>query len=154
MPSDGFTGCSSGNYARKHNGWVDFSNVAATSNLRFTAFPTDFATLPTFSYVVPNLCNDMHDCSISTGDTWVRTHLDAYAQWARTHNSLLIVTFDEDSGTSTNKIFTVIVGQHVKTGTFSESVNHYTILRTVEDAYGLPAIGAAASATPILDIWQ
>jgi len=153
MPSDGYTGCTSGNYARKHNGWVNFSNVPASSNVRFSTFPTDFTALPTFSYVVPNLCNDMHDCSIGTGDSWLQAHLNTYAQWARTHNSVLIVTFDEDSGTSTNQIFTVFVGQHVKVGSFSESVNHYSILRTVEDAYGLAAIGGAASKSPITDIW-
>jgi acid phosphatase len=38
----------------------------------------------------------MHDCPVSTGDSWARSHLDAYAQWAKTRNSLLIVTFDED----------------------------------------------------------
>src|SRR5262249_10469669 len=105
MPSAGYTGCSSaGLYARKHNGWVDFDNVPPTSNQPFSAFPTSFADLPAFSYVVPNLCNDMHDCSVRTGDTWVRTHLDAYAQWAMTHNSVLIVTLDEDTGSAANRI--------------------------------------------------
>lgn len=154
MPSNGYTGCTSGNYARKHNGWVDFSNVPASNNLTFASFPTDFTRLPSFSYVVPNLCNDMHDCSIGTGDSWLRSHLDAYAQWAKTHNSVLIVTFDEDSGTSTNQIFTVFVGQHVKVGSFTESINHYSILRTVEDAYGLAAVGGAATKSPITDIWN
>jgi hypothetical protein len=154
MPSDGYTGCSSGTYRRKHNSWVDFNNVPATSNVRYSTFPTNYASLPTVSFITPNMCNDMHDCSISTGDTWLKNNLDAYAQWAKTHNSLLIVTFDEDSGTSTNQIFTVFVGQHVKLGTYSESINHYSILRTIEDAYGLAAIGGAASKSPITDCWQ
>jgi acid phosphatase len=154
MPSDGYTGCSSGTYMRKHNSWVDFGNVPAASNVRYSTFPTDYSTLPAVSFVTPNMCNDMHDCSIGTGDTWLKNNLDAYAQWAKTHNSLLIVTFDEDSGTSTNKIFTAFVGQHVKVGTYSESINHYSILRTIEDAYGLAAIGGAASKSPITDVWQ
>jgi hypothetical protein len=154
MPSNGYTGCTSGNYARKHNSWVDFGNVPAASNLTYASFPTDFTTLPTVAFVSPNLCSDMHDCSISTGDTWVNSHLSAYATWAKTHNSLFIVTFDEDSGSSVNQIFTVFSGQHVKTGSYSESINHYTILRTIEDAYGLTAIGNAASKSPIADCWQ
>jgi acid phosphatase len=154
MPSDGYTGCSSGTYMRKHNSWVDFSNVPASSNLRYTAFPTDFTQLPTVAFVTPNMCNDMHDCSISTGDTWLQSHLDGYAQWAKTHNSLLIVTFDEDSGTSVNQIFTTFVGAHVLTGSYSESINHYTILRTIEASYGLPGLNNAASKSPILDVWQ
>jgi hypothetical protein len=154
MPSDGYTGCSSGTYRRKHNSWVDFTNVPASSNVRYSTFPTNFTSLPAVSFVTPNMCNDMHDCSISTGDTWLRNHLDAYAQWAKTHNSLLIVTFDEDSGSSVNQIFTVFVGQHVKLGNYSEHINHYNILRTIEDAYGLTPINNAASAAPITDCWQ
>jgi acid phosphatase len=100
------------------------------------------------------MCNDMHDCSIGTGDTWLKKNLDAYAQWAKTHNSLLIVTFDEDSGTSVNQIFTTFTGANVKVGSYSESINHYTVLRTIEAAYGLPGIGNAASKSPILDVWQ
>jgi hypothetical protein len=95
----------------------------------------------------------MHDCSISTGDTWLQTHLNAYAQWATTHNSLLIVTFDEDDGTGGNNIATLFYGQPVKQGTYTEHINHFNVLRTVEDMYGLPYAGAAATATPITDCW-
>jgi acid phosphatase len=154
MPSDGYTGCSSGTYRRKHNSWVDFSNVPAASNLRFSKFPSDFTQLPSVAFVTPDMCSDMHDCSIGTGDTWLKNKLDAYAQWAKTHNSLLIVTFDEDSGTSVNQIFTTFTGAHVKVGSYSESINHYTVLRTIEASHGLPGIGNAASKSPILDIWQ
>jgi hypothetical protein len=154
MPSDGYTGCSSGRYMRKHNSWVDFSNVPAASNVRYSAFPSDFTQLPTVSFVTPDMCNDIHDCSIGTGDSWLKSNFDAYAQWAKTHNSLLIVTFDEDSGTSVNQIFTTFVGAHVITGSYSESINHYTILRTLEASYGLPGINNAASKSPILDVWQ
>ncbi len=154
MPSDGYTGCSSGTYRRKHNSWVDFSNVPAASNVRYSSFPTDFTRLPTVAFVTPDMCNDMHDCSVGTGDTWLKKNLDAYAQWAKTHNSLLIVTFDEDSGTSVNQIFTTFTGANVKVGSYSESINHYTVLRTIEASAGLPGIGNAASKSPILDVWQ
>jgi len=154
MPSDGYTGCSSGTYMRKHNSWVDFSTVPATSNLTYARFPADYTTLPTVSFVTPDMCNDMHDCSIGTGDTWLRTHFDAYAQWAKTHNSLLIVTFDEDNSLSLNHISTTFVGARVKTGSYSEKINHYNVLRTIEAAYGLPGIGGAASLSPITDVWS
>ncbi|MDT5041826.1 MAG: phosphatidylinositol-3-phosphatase [Actinoplanes sp.] len=154
MPSDGYPGCSSGTYRRKHNSWVDFSNVPAASNLTYARFPTNFSTLPTVSFVTPNMCNDMHDCSIGTGDTWLRSHVDSYAQWAKTHNSLLIVTFDEDNNTSINRISTSFVGAHVTTGSYAEKITHYTVLRTIEAAYGLPGIGGAASLNPITDVWS
>jgi phosphatidylinositol-3-phosphatase len=154
MPSDGYTGCSSGNYARKHNPWVDFSNVPASSNLRFADFPTDYTTLPKVSFVVPNLCNDMHDCSVSTGDTWLKNHLGAYATWAKTHNSLLLVTFDEDDHSASNRIPTLFYGAHVATGSYSEHVTHYTVLRTLESLGGLGCVANSCSVNAISDIWN
>ena len=156
MPSNGYTGCTSGNYARKHNSWVDFNNVPAADNLTYASFPTsaNYASLPTVSFVTPNLCNDMHNCSVATGDTWLKNNVKPYATWALTHNSLLIVTFDEDSGTSVNQIETFFVGQHVKVGSFSESINHYNVLRTLEDAYGLAPVANAATAASITDVWK
>jgi phosphatidylinositol-3-phosphatase len=152
MPSNGYTGCDTGTYARKHNPWVMFSNVPASDNLTFASFPTDFTTLPPVSFVVPNLDDDMHDGTIAQGDSWLKGHLDSYAQWAKTHNSELILTWDEDEdGGGNNQIATVMVGASVKTGRYSEHVNHYNVLRTLEDFYGLPHAGASASATPITD---
>jgi hypothetical protein len=153
MPSDGYTGCTSGNYARKHNPWVDFADVPASANLRFTDFPTDYTKLPAVSFVVPNLQDDMHDGTIQQGDTWLKQHLDGYVQWAKTHNSVFVLTFDEDDYTSANQIPTVITGAGVKTGNYGENISHYSVLRTIEDAYGLPHAGSAATATPITDIW-
>ena len=156
MPSAGYTGCSSGTYMRKHNSWVDFTNVPAASNVTYGSFPTSagYASLPTVSFVTPNMCDDMHDCSIATGDGWLQSNLDAYAQWAKTHNSLLIVTFDEDNSLSLNHIYTAFVGAHVAAGTYSEKITHYTVLRTIESAYGLSAIGGAASVSAITDVWN
>ncbi|MCW3844220.1 alkaline phosphatase family protein, partial [Micromonospora yasonensis] len=81
MPSVGYTGCAHGRYARTHNPWVNFTNVPASSNLRFADFPTDYATLPELSIVVPDFCQDMHACPVPTGDTWLRNNLGAYATW-------------------------------------------------------------------------
>ena len=162
LPSAGSTVCTApsptppttSGYARKHNPWVNFTNVPASSNQPFTAFPSDYTQLPTVSWVVPNLCNDMHDCSIATGDTWLHNNLGAYATWASTHNSLLIVTFDEDdSRTTANQITTIFYGQQVRAGNYAERIDHFSVLRTMEDMYGLPYAGAAATATSITDVW-
>ncbi|WP_222853789.1 alkaline phosphatase family protein [Fodinicola acaciae] len=154
LPSAGYTGCSSSDYRRKHAPWVNFDNVTQSMHVPFSSFPSDYTKLPTLSFVIPNMCNDMHDCSIGTGDTWQKTHLDAYAQWAKTHNSLLITTFDEDNFTSVNQIYTSFVGSNIKVGSYSEQVDHYRILRTIEDMYGLPALGNAASRTAITDVFN
>ncbi|MFL6140635.1 MAG: alkaline phosphatase family protein [Labedaea sp.] len=154
LPTTGFTGCTTGRYARKHSPWVDFSNLAGSTNKPFTAFRTDFTKLPTLSFVIPDLCNDMHDCSVATGDDWLRIRVKPYADWAKTHNSVLIVDFDEDDFTTANRIPTVFYGQHVKTGTYTERITHYSVLRTIEDMFNLAHIGSAASANTIADSWQ
>jgi acid phosphatase len=133
---------------------VNFGNLPASVNQPFSAFPADFAALPAVAFVVPNMCSDMHDCSIATGDQWLRDHLDPYAQWAKTNNSLLIVTFDEDSGTQRNQIATVLVGEQIQPGSYAEPTTHYTILRTIEDAYGLPALGQAGRVKPLQTVWR
>ena len=81
--------------------------------------------------MIPNLDHDMHDGTIAQGDTWIHDNLDGYVQWAKTHNSLLVLTFDEDDNTLANQIPTVIVGQRVQPGQYSEHVNHYNVLRTI-----------------------
>jgi acid phosphatase len=93
-------------YGRKHVPWISFGNVPngtsieTSSNLRFADFPSDFSRLPTVAIVIPNLDHDMHNGasaqSMPAGDAWLRDNLDRYYQWAKTHNSLLIVTFDEN----------------------------------------------------------
>jgi hypothetical protein len=154
MPYDGYTGCSSGDYARKHSPWVNWSNVPASSNLTLNAFPSDYSQLPTVSFVTPNLNNDMHDGTVAQGDTWLKDHFDSYVQWAKTHNSLLVLTFDEDDNSSGNRIPTVFVGASVAAGDYTEHIDHYDVLRTLEDAYDLPYAGASASATAITDVWS
>jgi hypothetical protein len=162
LPSAGSLVCNSGGedgYWRKHAPWTNFTNLHQTTVSRpYSAFPTDFAKLPTVSFVVPNQCNDMHNvprCSVSTGDTWARHHLDAYAQWAKTHNSLLIVTWDEDDTCSGchNQIATFFVGARINPGNYSERIDHYTVLRTIEAMYGLPGVGSAANRSAITDVF-
>lgn len=155
LPGAGFTGCSSPDdrYARKHNPWVDFANIPADGNLPLSALPTDLAALPTVAIVIPNLCHDMHDCPVATGDAWAQQHLTGYLDWARIHNSLLIVTFDEDAGTAANHIPTVFAGPMVRAGDVPNRIDHYAILRTIEDMYQLAPLGAAATTPPITGIW-
>jgi acid phosphatase len=154
LPRAGFTGCDAGDYARRHNPWVNFDGLPDSVNQPYSALPADFADLPTVSFVVPNLCNDMHDCDVATGDRWARANLADYVTWAQQNNSLLVVTFDEDSGSSANDIATVLVGPMVNSGASDQRIDHYSLLRTLEDMYGLPPLGQAADAEPLNGIWM
>jgi hypothetical protein len=153
LPSPRWTGCASGRYKRKHNAWVNFSNLGTGANQPFSAFPSNYGRLPTVSFVSPNMCHDMHDCSVGTGDRWLKAKIDKYARWAMTHNSLLVVTFDENAGGTVNQIPTLLVGQQVRPGLYPEWMDHYTLLRTLEDAYGLAPLGHAREAKPLSTVW-
>jgi acid phosphatase len=167
LPAIGSTVPRSGRYDRTCAPWISFANipngttVATSSNLRFDDFPINFDDLPTVALVIPDMTNNMHDGvipkSIRTGDTWLRTHLDGYYQWAKQNNSLLIVTFDENNDTGAlgltdpaavapakrNRIITILAGAHIKRGEYSEGrgVTHVNLLRTLEAMYGLPRSG-------------
>jgi acid phosphatase len=154
LPGVGSMVCSYGKYARKHAPWTDFSKDLASDNRPFSNFPSDFSKLPTVAWVIPNLDDDMHDGTIQQGDRWLQTNLMPYVTWAQNNNSLLIVQFDEDDGTSGNHIATIFVGPMVKPGKYSEKINHYNVLRTIEDMYRLAHLGRTAIATPITDVWK
>ena len=184
LPRIGFGGDRHGLYARKHVPWISFANVpngasdANSVNLRFADFPADplqYASLPTVAFVIPNQANDMHngssDKSIPAGDAWLRKFIDPYYQWAKQHNSLLILTFDESDDKAgsygltnpgidvhacatpgrereycrerQNRIVTIFAGAHIKPGDYPEGrgITHVNILRTLEAMYGLPKAG-------------
>ncbi len=175
--SDARTTCGGALFVPKHCPWIDFTNVPASASKDFSQFPHDaagFAALPDVSFVIPNLTGDMHSGSsvakeVSNGDTWLKTNLSAYADWAEQNNSLLIVTWDEDSSSYTthcpgtvittsppkNHIPTIVMGQPVAPGTTSPaSYSHQDLLRTLLDIYGIAPFGAATTAKDITDIWK
>ena len=193
LPSVGFDGDSNGAYQRKHNpvtNWMNDVNPTAnqypsTLNQPFTTFqqiansPGGFANLPTVSFVVPDQDFDMHDGTIQAADTWLKQNIiDTYLPWATTHNSLLIVTWDEDGdNTATNQIATIFAGAKIKPGNYTETnlnannphagspadpgiqtptgtaMNHYNVLSTIEDVYGLTHIGGSLNRRPVSDIF-
>jgi hypothetical protein len=99
----------------------------------------------------------MHDGStparITVGDTWIRDNLDAYYQWARTNNSLLIITADEDAfnlNNNLNRIPTIFAGAHVRpNSSVSQSLTLHDILRTLEETYGTAHSASAANVRTI-----
>lgn len=158
LPSVGSTACTSldGLYARKHQPCPDFSNLSHTDENPYAQLAVDIAagTLPALAFVVPNLCDDMHDCSTSTGDAWLAANLPLMIT-AVGPRGLVILTWDEDDGGSGNHILTVFAGPAVKAGYVSStSLSHYTVVRTICDALGLAPFGNASSQTSPTDVWN
>jgi phosphatidylinositol-3-phosphatase len=156
------------------------ANQPFTTFQSIAASPGGFANLPTVSIVVPNQDNDMHDGSVAEGDAWLQTELGGYLDYTRNihNNSVLIVTYDEDGDDSpSNQITTIFVGAPVVPGTYYETdlnltnpdvgrtspgivtptgtaMNHWNVLSTIEDMYGLAHIGASVGRPAVSDVWQ
>jgi len=162
IPSVGYTGGDVGGYARKHNTFALLSDVANDSTQRrnlvpFTQFATDLAngTLPDYSNIVPNLCNDAHDCSLATADTWLQTHIaPLLASATFQQDGLLIITFDEAGSDNTNgggRIAWVVVSPKAKRGYQSTTLyQHQSTLRLTLEALGVTQFPGAAATAPAM----
>ena len=163
LPHPGYTGAFSGRYAKKHDPFLYFRDVADSRARRnrvvpFTQLSSDLRRhrLPDLSLVVPNLCDDMHDCSVATGDAWLKTHVVPLLHSRALRGGVVFVVFDE--GTSSTggggHVYALALGPTVRGGSrFTRATNHYGLLRTIEDAWGLPRLGFSRTGTPIGGIW-
>jgi hypothetical protein len=134
---------------RRHNPWESFPEGFSVER-NFTAFPSsNLSILPNVSFVIPNLDHDMHDGTIAQADQWLQNNLAGYAQWAPTHNSLLVVVWDEDDFQGNNQVPAILYGANVNPGPYTTSYNHYDLLNTLLAANHLQAPNNAASAAGI-----
>jgi phosphatidylinositol-3-phosphatase len=164
LPYPGFLGGSAGRYAKKHDPFLYFRGVVDSRAQRdrvvpFTQLAHDLARrrLPDFSLVIPNLCNDMHDCPVATGDAWLKTHVVPLLRSPELRGGVVFVVFDE--GTSNTggggRVEALALGPTVRRGSrFTKATNHYGLLRTIEDAWKLPRLGHSRTGTPIGNIWK
>ncbi len=154
LPYPGFRGCASGEYARKHAPWTHFSNIPANAAVPFS-YLRSYDTLPDLAFIIPNQLDDMHSASRERADAWLRDHVDPLVAWARQHDALVILTWDESSAPLSNHIPTIFVGPMVKPGRYDESIDHYRVLRTIEDLFRLRThAGHAADVAPIANVWR
>jgi hypothetical protein len=106
--------------------------------------------LPDFAFIVPNLCHDMHDCSVAIGAAWLKRFVTPLL---RVPDTAVFVVFDE--GMRSNHVAALALGTAVRPhSVFTRRVDHYGLLRTIEEMRGLPLLGAASSAQAITGIWR
>lgn len=137
-------------YWRKHVPWADFTGVSLYAYSH--AYASGTALAGSVNFIVPDICNDMHDCGVAAGDRWLSQHVPDIEAWDNAHRGLLIVTFDEGEYSATNHIATIMAGPMVNSGSYSQAINHYSVLRLIEDNFGLPHMGHSADASPIADV--
>jgi acid phosphatase len=133
-------------YAVRHDPEAIYADQAhsAVCAAHVVPLPAAITSLPALTFVTPNICNDMHSCDASVGDRWLRTWLPRFLAVTGTR---VVVTFDE--GTFDNHIPAFEVGAGVPRGIVHRWYDHYSLLAAIEDAFGLPRLGAAAHARPL-----
>jgi len=141
-------------YALKHNPFAYYGGACPPQVVPFTNFASDMRSgnVPRFVWITPGLCHDGHDCSTSVADSWLRqTVPQILATDAWKNNGLLVITWDEgeDSG---NHIVTLLIQPGAAHAESSRPYDHYSLLATIEDRYGLPRLGQARNATPMTDL--
>lgn len=145
-------------YAVKHNPAAYFTAIASSCNANDVPLAGNLerdltaGSLPSFSFVTPNLCDDTHDCSVRTGDTWLAGWIPKILAGPnyRAGNTLVVLTWDEGVG-SANQMPAIIVGPSVPAGTRADArFDHYALLRATEQLLGLTPLGAAASAPSMM----
>jgi phosphatidylinositol-3-phosphatase len=164
LPHPGYSGADAGRYAKRHDPFSYFEDVARSPARMRHLVPLaqlgrdlGAGALPDFSLVVPDLCHDMHDCSVATGDRWLGSFLAPLLRSRALARSVIFVVFDEGESTQGGggHLPAIAVGPAVKPGSVARaSLDHYSLLRTIEDAWGLPALGRSKGASPIRGIWR
>jgi hypothetical protein len=165
LPSPCFIGASAGEYAEKHDPFAYYTRITSSRRrcaniVPLTRLASDerAGTLSRFVWITPNLCNDMHDCSVATGDRFLSTLVPPLLR-ALGRGGLVFLTWDEGSSDSAccrlasgGHIVTVVVGPRARAGArLATPADHYSVLQTIEDLFGLPRLrGAACVCTPSL----
>lgn len=148
-----------GTYARRHEPAISFQSIASDPGRcarigDLTSFTADGAD---FQIIIPNLCHDMHSCSVEEGDAWLRTFVPRILESPEFgSDGLLVITFDEDDrGDVENDVPTVVLGPAVKPG-FVSYVPHtqYSLLKTIQGALGLPCLAASCDANTLGELFQ
>jgi phosphatidylinositol-3-phosphatase len=149
MPSN-CAKASSGQYAVKHNPAAYYTNIAAACAAQDVPLGASPDISAKFTFITPNMCSDMHDCSVNQGDSWLATWVPKILDSPeyKSGTTAVFLTFDEDDMGSSNHIATLVLSPSTPAGLAdSGSYNHYSMLRTTEEMLGLPVtLGGAVGA--------
>lgn len=160
MPSACYIG-DAGEYAQKHDPWIYYNDIRTNATrcaghiVPYTQFGTDMASgnAPNFVWITPNLCNDMHDCSVNTGDTWLSQNVPTILNSSTFKNGgVLFITWDEGStsaGCCTyaagGQVAMLVISPLANAGFKSSTAeDHYSLIATIEDSWGLGRLNNAA----------
>jgi hypothetical protein len=156
VASDGEDGA--GTYARKHEPAISFTDISGKPGrcARISDLSHFDPAAADFELIVPNMCNDMHDCSVATGDAFLASFVPRITASPAFADSVVFITWDEGSSSlgRGGHVATLVVSPRVKPGTRSATPhNHYSLLRTIEDAWGLGCLNLACGANDMAEFF-
>jgi hypothetical protein len=141
-------------YALKHNPFGYYGGSCPSQVVPLSRFDTDLqqGDTPRFVWITPGLCHDGHDCSTAVADRWLAQIVpQILASDAWKNNGLLVITWDEGED-SANHIATLVIQPGAAHQTSDRFYNHYSLLATIEDRFGLSRLGQARNATAMTDL--
>jgi phosphatidylinositol-3-phosphatase len=141
-------------YDPGHNPFAFYGGACPANVVPFTALAADLAgNTPRFSWIGPDRCHDTHDCPVAAGDEWLRQtvgEITGSSAWKT--NGVLFITWDEDDGSQSNRVLTLVVASGHGHDQSDRAYDHYSLLATIEDLMGVGRLGQAASARPMTDL--
>jgi acid phosphatase len=144
---------SSGRYAVRHNPWTYYVGERAACrryDVPMTALAADVQSghLPNAGMVVPNLCNDAHDCALATADAWLRTVVGGVLRGPdfRSGRLLVVITADEDDHRQGNLVLTTLVSPQLHGAVVHADLDHYSLARLYSEVLGATPLARARSA--------
>ena len=148
-----------GEYVRKHEPAISFTDIShyPTRCSRITRLSTFSPTAANFELIVPNMINDMHDGSIAQGDAFLKAFVPRIKNSTAFQNSLLVITWDEGSTSlgGGGKVATIVISPRTTAGKRSAIAhNHYSLLRTIEDAWGLGCLNKTCTANDMREFFH
>lgn len=146
-----------GNYAVRHNPWTYFKAERAACRahdvpLSQLAGDIDAGDLPNVGMVIPDVCNDAHDCSLSTADDWLQTEVGAVLAGPdfASGDLAVVITADEDDRAHGNQVLTVVAQSDLSHVVVKKPLTHYALTRALAEVGGAKAPGHGASARSLL----
>ena len=148
-----------GAYVRKHEPAISFLDISRypTRCSRITRLSTFSPTAASLELIVPNMTNDMHDGSIAQGDAFLRAFVPKITGSAAFRTSLLVITWDEGSTSlgGGGHVATLVISPRTPVGKRSAIAhNHYSLLRTIEDAWGLGCMNQTCTANDLREFFN
>jgi hypothetical protein len=138
----------SGTYVAHHNPAAYYTSVASACKSLDEQLGSTPDLSAAYTFITPNQCDNMHDCSVATGDNWLKGFVPKLIETPQYQagNTVVFITWDEGSS-SNNQVVTEVIAPTVKPGLkVGTAFTHYSLLRTSEELLGLPLLGNAASA--------